>query len=202
MNTRIRLASASDAAAVASIYAPEVLETAISFEIEPPSAEEMRRRITETMQRFPWLVAERDGAVEGYAYASAHAPRAAYRWSVDVGIYLHRGARGRGIGRALYEALLEVLPRQGFAVAHAGVTLPNAASVRLHEAMGFAPVGIYRRVGYKLGAWHDVGWWNRPLEPLPDQPTEPLALVAVRDTPQFQQALDRATSLLLCAPSR
>jgi phosphinothricin acetyltransferase len=68
--------------------------------------------------------------------------------------------------------------------------------------MGFAPVGIYRRVGYKLGAWHDVGWWNRPLEPLPDQPTEPLALVAVRDTPQFQQALDRATSLLLCAPSR
>lgn len=176
MSADIRLAREDDAAAIAAIYAPEVLETAITFEIDPPTPEEMRRRIAETTERYPWLVSERDGAVEGYAYAGAHRTRAAYRWAVDVSVYLHRGARGRGVGRALYTVLLDMVTRQGFTMAHGGITLPNAASVGLHESMGFEHVGTYRGVGFKLGEWRDVGWWSRPLAPMTAAPSEPLLL--------------------------
>jgi len=193
MSTQIRLATEGDATAIAAIYAPEVRETAITFEVDPPGAEEMRRRIRETLVHHPWLVAERGGAVEGYAYATAHRARAAYRWSVDVSVYLHRDARGRGLGRALYTPLFDVLPLQGFTAAYAGITLPNAASVGLHEAMGFEPVGVFRGVGYKLGIWHDVGWWGRGLHERMTSPSEPLPLAAVRDTPAFATALARAS---------
>jgi phosphinothricin acetyltransferase len=193
VSAHIRLATADDAAAVAAIYAPEVRETAITFEIDPPGADEMRRRIVETTAQYPWLVFERDGEVRGYAYATTHRSRAAYRWAVDVSIYLHRGARGQGVGRALYTALLDILPQQGFTTAHAGITLPNAASVALHESMGFAGVGVYRGVGYKLEAWHDVGWWSRNLLPHPASPAEPLPLPAVSGSAPFHRALDRAT---------
>ncbi len=138
-------------------------ETAISFEDEPPGEAEMRRRIKEISARYPWLVAEADGRVIGYAYASPHRTRAAYRWAVDVAVYVSGGQHRSGIGRSLYEALFERLATRGFRIACAGITLPNAASVGLHERVGFQPVGVYRRIGWKFGAWHDVAWYQRPL---------------------------------------
>ncbi|HZS33118.1 MAG TPA: arsinothricin resistance N-acetyltransferase ArsN1 family B [Methylomirabilota bacterium] len=185
----IRLATEQDAGAVQAIYAPVVRDTAISFEVDPPSVEEMARRIRETWPRWPWLVLERDGNVVGYAYAGAHRARPAYRWSVDVTIYVAAGARRGGVGRALYTSLLAVLALQGYVTAWAGITLPNAASVALHEAVGFVPVGVYPAVGYKLGAWRDVGWWRRRLRPPPPDPEPPLELAAASRLAEWPQAL-------------
>jgi len=160
----IRLATKADAEAIACIYDPIVAGTAISFEVNPPSPLEMERRIRETLAFAPWLVdASEDGALRGYAYASRHRERAAYRWSVDVTVYVHPDHRRKGVGRALYAALFKLLRLQGFHAAHAGITLPNASSVALHESLGFRPLGVYRAVGYKLGAWQDVGWWQLEL---------------------------------------
>jgi phosphinothricin acetyltransferase len=162
-----------DAAACARIYAPYVTDSAISFEELAPDAEEMARRIRHVTALYPWLVAERDGAVAGFAYASQHRERASYRWAADVTVYLDPAHRRRGIGRALYEALFERLRAQGVYVAVAGITLPNPASVGLHEALGFELVGIYRNVGWKAGAWRDVGWWQLQLLPADGAPAEP-----------------------------
>jgi len=156
----VRVATENDAAAVAAIYAPYVRETPISFEELPPSPDDMRGRIGRTLAAHPFLVFEDGDAVVAYAYASAHRDRAAYRWSADVGIYAAPEVHRRGVGRALYACLLDLLRRQGFHAAFAGITLPNANSVGLHEAMGFEHVGTYAEVGFKLGAWRDVGWWQ------------------------------------------
>lgn len=169
----LRPATADDAAAVAAIYAPYVLETAITFEIEPPSADEMRRRIEKSWAAHAWLVCVAGDVPLGYAYTSQHRERAAYRWGVDVAVYVRRDAQRRGIGRALYTALLPLAGAQGYAAAYGGIALPNASSVGLHEALGFTHVGTYRGVGYKLGAWHDVGWWECPLAPRAAAPPEP-----------------------------
>lgn len=175
----VRPASEKDAGAFAAIYAPIVEATAISFETEPPSAEEMAARVAAIMKTHPWLAAEEAGAVAGYAYASPHRTRAAYRWSVDVAVYVGDRARRRGVARALYTRLFEILTVQGFTAAFAGISLPNPASVGFHEAMGFEPVGVYRKVGFKAGAWRDVGWWGRPLAPLADPPAEPIPFPAL-----------------------
>jgi L-amino acid N-acyltransferase YncA len=164
-----------DAAGCAAIYAPHVEASATSFEAEPPSAEEMGARIARIGATHPWLVAERDGAVAGFAYACEHRSRAAYRWAVDVSVYVAEDDRNQGLGRELYEELFERLRAQRFRVACAGVTLPNEASVALHEGLGFVPVGVYRRIGWKAGAWRDVGWWQLDLSPdAEDPPEEPL----------------------------
>ena len=159
-----RSARSDDAAAIQAIYAPIVESTAISFEEVPPSIPEMAARIALTLQERPFLVAERDGRVVGYAYAERHRARPAYRWSVDVSAYVAEAARGLGVGRMLYGALLPALTSRGFHAAFAGVALPNPASIALHRAAGFQPVGVYREVGYKLGRWHDVSWWQRLLQ--------------------------------------
>jgi phosphinothricin acetyltransferase len=164
-----------DAAACAEIYAPHVEASATSFEAEPPSAAELAARIESTNETHPWLVADRDGETVGFAYACRHRSRAAYRWAVDVSVYVGEGHRRQGLGRSLYEELFERLRAQRFRVACAGVTLPNDASVALHEGLGFVPVGVYRRIGWKAGAWHDVGWWQLDLIPGgEDPPEEPL----------------------------
>jgi phosphinothricin acetyltransferase len=173
-DTHLRFATADDGAAVAAIYAPYVRDTPISFEIEPPTTGEMQTRIEAALQRHAWLLACRGADVIGYAYACPHRTRAAYRWSVDMAVYLERSAQRRGIARRLYTALCALLARQGYVNAYAGVTLPNPASVGFHEAMGFRPVGVYRGVGFKHGAWYDVGWWSRPLRDHPGDPAEPL----------------------------
>jgi L-amino acid N-acyltransferase YncA len=162
--------AARDAAAVAEIYGWYVRETAISFEEAAPSAADTAALIARIQRTHPWLVCEREGAVVGWACGSPHRERAAYRWAADVAIYVDREARGGGVGRALYEALLPLLREQGLHVACAGITLPNEASVGLHEALGFEPVGVYRRVGWKAGAWRDVGWWQLELRPAGDGP--------------------------------
>lgn len=163
-----------DAAACAAIYAPHVEASATSFEAVAPTAAEMAARISRAGATHPWLVAERGGEVVGFAYACEHRSRAAYRWAVDVSVYVGEGDRGQGLGRRLYEELFERLRAQRFRVACAGVTLPNEASIALHEGLGFVPVGVYRRIGWKAGAWHDVGWWQLDLAPAgEDPPVEP-----------------------------
>jgi L-amino acid N-acyltransferase YncA len=185
MPASLRIASAHDAQEIAAIYAPIVEQTPISFEIEPPSGAEIARRIAATQeQQFPWLVLD-DGSVLGYAYAGPHRVRAAYRWSVDVSVYVAARARRAGAGSRLYRALFAILIAQGFYNAFAGVTMPNEASVALHRGLGFEPVGVYRNVGYKLGAWHDVSWWQRPLRPPAAAAAEPLPFAVLRD--RFEQ---------------
>jgi phosphinothricin acetyltransferase len=181
----IRVATPQDAQAVLDIYAPVVRDTAISFELEPPSIDEMRNRIVDTLQRLPWLVSVgAQGLVDGYAYASKHRERPAYQWAVDVTAYVREEARGQGVGKRLYARLLEVLVELGYFQAFAGIALPNQASVGLHEAVGFVPVGVYRNVGFKLGAWRDVGWWQRELR-APAEPLEPLAFDSGRAVPHL-----------------
>lgn len=159
----IRVASADDAAAVAAIYAPYVLDTAISFEETPPSPDEMAGRIAATLATYPFLVAEQDGAIVGYAYGGAHSARPAYRWSANVSVYVDGGAHRRGVGRSLYTALIDHLRRQGMHSLFAGIALPNDKSVGLHEALGFVHLGTYQDVGFKLGRWHDAGYWRLGL---------------------------------------
>ena len=188
----LRLATVADAAAVAEIYRPAVAERATSFELTPPDAAEMARRIERTLARTPWLVCERDGAVVGFAYASPHRERPAYQWSVEVSVYIAAAAHRGGVARALYTALFAILALQGFRTALAGVTLPNPPSVRLHEAVGFTQLGVFRNIGYKLGQWHDVAWFERPLaEPTVDPP-EPRPLPEVLGEPAFAAALGHA----------
>lgn len=163
MTFAIREAKIEDAAPIQAIYAPIVRETAISFEEAPPDVEEMAARIGATLKTHVYLVAERDGRVTGYAYSSPHRTRAAYGTSVDVTIYVDAAARGSGVGKALYQALLPATAALGYHAAFAGITLPNAGSVALHESVGFAHVGTYKEVGRKFGQWHDVGWWQRLL---------------------------------------
>jgi L-amino acid N-acyltransferase YncA len=161
----IRSAVENDAAAVREIYAPSVLDTAVSFEVELPPTSEIARRIAGAEPDHPWLVWEEDGDMLGYAYAGPFHPRAAYRFSVEISVYVHAAAQGRGIGRSLLEAILSDLDRRGYEQAFAGIALPNEASVKMFEALGFVHVGTFRRVGYKLGEWRDVGWWQRAVKP-------------------------------------
>ena len=195
----IRLAEEGDAPQIAAIYAPVVRDTIISFEAEPPSAEEIARRVRDTLVRWPWLVCERDGEVLGYAYAGAHRSRAAYQWSVDVSVYVREDARQRGVGRALYTSLIAALDLQGFYNAYAGIALPNNASVGLHEAMGFRLVGVYRGVGYKLGAWRDVGWWGLTLREgvaSEARPNTPIVIPLATEADGWNAALERGLRLL------
>jgi phosphinothricin acetyltransferase len=172
----VRIALESDAAALAAIYAPIVAETAISFETVPPTAKVMAERVRSTLETHPFLVAERAGLVVGYAYASAHGARDAYQWSTNVTVYVAADARGGHVGRRLYGVLLPLLEAQGFHAAFAGIALPNVPSVALHEAVGFEPLGVYREVGFKLGRWHDVGYWRRSLNvDTPPSPPVPFA---------------------------
>src|SRR6185312_7879075 len=177
MTIAIRLSCVEDVAAITAIYAPYVSDTVISFEAIPPTEHEMMARMLKTIPRFSWLVAAADGDVVGYAYAGQHRERAAYQWAADVSVYLHKDWRGRGIGRALYTALFAILRAQGYYNVYAGITLPNPASVALHEAMGMTPVGVYHHVGYKAGMWHDVGWWEGALPQQSGDPSPPHALL-------------------------
>ena len=169
----IRDAVPGDATRCAEIYAPYVLDTAVSFETSPPDAAEMALRIAAAGETHAWLVLEDDGAVLGYAYAGPFMSRPAYRWACSVSVYLEVGRRRTGAGRALYLALFSRLAGRGFREALAGIALPNDASVGLHHALGFTDVGTYRRVGWKLGRWHDVLWCQRSLATDEGPPSEP-----------------------------
>lgn len=173
---RLRFVSLRDDAAIAAIYAPVVAETAISFETVPPDAGAMRARIATQPAVLPWVVAEIDEAVAGYAYASSFRGRAAYRFSVEVGVYVAAGARRRGAGTALYGALLRLLELQGYRRAFAGIALPNDVSIALHRAVGFSAAGTVHAAGFKFDRWHDVAFYERGLAPLDVPHRDPLAI--------------------------
>jgi L-amino acid N-acyltransferase YncA len=190
VSATIRLAGEPDAQAVASIYARHCESSAVSFETAAPSPEEIARRIENITQQWPWLVLEEDGVIAGYAYAGRHRERAAYRWAVDTAVYVGDAWQRRGVGRALYTALFVVLREQGFFKACAGITLPNAGSVRLHELMGFKLVGVYSGIGFKLGAWHDVAWYEAAVQLEIANPPAPRPLGDI-DSAVWQDAFSR-----------
>ncbi|MBK8170707.1 MAG: N-acetyltransferase [Sandaracinaceae bacterium] len=168
----IRSIRVEDAAQCIQIYKPYVQSTPFTFETEVPSVPSLAKRIEEITEKFPWLVYEVDGVVVGYAYASAHRTRCAYEWSVESTVYVDGAHHGKAIGKQLYEALFALLKEQGVVNVLAGITQPNEKSVRLHESLGFTQIGLFKDIGFKLGSWWDVGWWQLQLQ----RPTTPQAL--------------------------
>ena len=173
MKSMIRPAVRSDAAALLEIYAPYVVGSSFTFELEAPSVAEFGDRIEQISAKTAWLVCERGGMLAGYAYASEHRSRKAYQWSVEVSVYVREAFRNQGVARELYGILFERLRQLGYFNAYAGITLPNGPSVALHESLAFESIGVYRSIGYKLGAWHDVGWWQLQLQPYVENPPQP-----------------------------
>ncbi len=187
----IRLATGRDAPAIAGIYAPYCSSSVISFEEAAPDADEMARRIRSIGSTRPWIVLEDADALVGYAYASPHHDRAASRWSVSTAVYVGRTHHRRGAGRALYTTLLVLLRDLGYYTATAGITLPNPASVGLHEAFGFTRVGVYRDIGHKMGGWHDVAWYQTALQPVVPRPSDPRPIAGVHGSPPWHDAVAR-----------
>jgi L-amino acid N-acyltransferase YncA len=167
MGILFRSASANDAHGVLDIYAPFVRETPVSFEVDVPSLAEMNRRIATSQATHAWLVAEEDGLVVGYAYASTHRAREAYQWAAEVSVYVHPGYQRRGLGKALYTSLFALLGQMGYRQALAGISLPNDGSVGLHSSLGFTSIGIYQEIGFKQGVWWDTLWMQKPLGAAP-----------------------------------
>jgi L-amino acid N-acyltransferase YncA len=196
MAITIRLATLDDAEQIQAIYAPFCRDTPVSFETQPPTVDEMRQRIVKTLSSLPWFVCDDGRQIVGYAYASQHRERAAYRWSVDVSVYVREGQRRSGFGRALYTSLLNSLRLQGFYNALAGVSVPNPASVGLHEAMGFQPLGVYQGIGFKNGSWHDVLWLQLQLRERASQPDEPRVFPIVQDSEEWREALTSGLAAL------
>lgn len=160
---RIRSAQIEDAADLVAIYAPYVEDTAITFETEVPTVADFAGRIEKTLEKFPYLVAEEDGRVVGYAYASTYYARAAYDWTVELSVYVSKEARGKGIGSLLYDALEEDLTARGFMNFLACIALPNPASLALHKKKGYEQVAHFKNVGYKFDTWHDIVWLQKSL---------------------------------------
>lgn len=186
---RLRVAVEADAPALAAIYAPIVRATAISFELEVPDADEFVQRLRACRQLAPWILAERDGVVCAYAYGTRYRARPAYDWIVETSIYVAAEARRAGVARRLYSALLDALALQGFRTAVGGITLPNAPSVALHEQLGFSPAGVVPRAGWKLGAWHGVGFWTRELGVAEDPPAPVRSVAELEADTRFEALL-------------
>jgi phosphinothricin acetyltransferase len=185
----IRIAHADDAAAVHAIYAPSVTDGVATFETARPGVPAMRERIVARLAQYPWLVWEDAGEVLAYAYASRFRERAAYDWIAETSIYVREDARRAGLARRLYGVLLEAMRLQGIHQAVGVITLPGEASVRMHEAMGFEPAGVWRQSGYKLGRWWDVGVWQKTLQAPPERPVAVTPFAALRDEPALQELL-------------
>ena len=184
---QIRIATTADSNAIAEIYAPIVERTHISFELVPPTAEEMGRRMAAALENHVGLVAEDAAGIQGYAYAGKYREKPAYRWSTETTIYVRDGARGKGVGRSLYATLLRILAAQNYRRAFGGIALPNAASVALHEAVGFTHVGTNPEAGFKFGRWHDLGWWSLQLNAGDGEPAPPVPLKALGDLKRFME---------------
>jgi L-amino acid N-acyltransferase YncA len=193
---QIRLATEMDVAQLLTIYAPFVSNTVITFEYEVPTALAFSSRVTNTLRRYPWLVCEIDGRIVGYAYAHQHQERAAYDWSVDVSIYIHPDYHRRNVASALYQCLLQILRLQGFYNAFAGITASNTPSIAFHESMGFKQIGCFHHVGYKLGQWHDVLWFEYMLAEPIHRPEQPRGIHDIEEMGAVVEALSRAAGLI------
>lgn len=173
---QVRLATITDAKEMVDIYSPNILNVATSFETEVPGLEEMQKRIETILPKYPWIVCAVDRKIAGYVYASKHRDREAYQWSCECTIYMHNDFKGLGIGKELYQLLFAILKLQGFRNVYAGITLPNRASVNIHEKCGFEHFATYENIGYKFGKWHSVGWWKLRINNYDLQPPPPLKL--------------------------
>jgi len=170
----VRIATPFDANKLLEIYAPYILTTAFTFETEVPTVQEFEARLRSYLHKYPWIVCEINGAIAGYVYASVHRQREAYQWTCECSVYLHENFKGKGIGKELYDVLFRILKMQGLVNVYAGITLPNYASVRLHEKCSFVQFAIYDNIGYKLNSWHKVGWWKLQLNELVPKPSPPV----------------------------
>lgn len=193
----IRIARPDDVAAMLAIYAPFIVNTAVTFEVEVPTIEAFAQRIADIQEEAPCLVWEQDGIILGYAYAAPHRWRAAYQWTRELSVYIHKDARSQNYGKALYTSLIALLRCQNYRTVLAGITLPNIPSVRFHERQGFYPVGVYDNIGFKLGKSYRVGWWQLLLQEM-QEPALPIrALEDVLRTEEGQYALRRGEALVL-----
>ena len=186
MSVKIRLASKNDAPQILEIYSPIVSSTHISFEHEVPDIRDIAARIAATLKQYPWLVCEIDSCIVGYAYASAFRGRKAYQWTTETTVYVHEAFRLRGVSRALYSTLLAILRQQGYRTAVGVIALPNAASIRAHESLGFREIGVFKSAGFKAGVWRDTGWWQLDLNPFSERPQPPRPFT---DLDSFDQLL-------------
>jgi len=173
------------------IYKPFVLETPISFETTPPSFEEFSNRIKTSMSTYPWLVCLYNDKVIGFTCASKHRYRDAYKWTVEVSVYVDGGFRKRKVATGLYTALFEVLKAQYIRNALAGITLPNEASAGFHESMGFKKIAEYENIGFKLGRWHNTGWWQKSIDQYDSYAKVPVAVDKIVRLIEFQNALQK-----------
>lgn len=175
---QIRLARVADSEALRAVYA-QYIDTSVTFEYELPGEEAFARRIGEILSFYPYLAAEENGRIVGYAYAHRCQERPAYQWNAELSVYLERAQCGRGLGGTLYAALLELLRLQGIRTVYGVVTSPNEPSERLHRSMGFRCAGVLRHAGYKCGAWHDVTWFEKSIAPYGGHPAPPVPLSAL-----------------------
>jgi phosphinothricin acetyltransferase len=196
MTVAIRFAEPEDAAEILSIYAPYCDASNVSFETVAPSREQMMERIAHVTANYPWLVAETEGRLAGYVYATRFRERAGYRWTTEVAVYIGAKDHRRGVGRALYTSLFSILSMQNYFKAIAGITIPNPASVGLHESVGFKHVGSFPGVGRKGGQWLNVGWWQKELQAESADPQEPLSILSLRNNPKIATALADAVQLI------
>jgi phosphinothricin acetyltransferase len=197
MPTKIRIASAFDGSQIHAIYAPAVSEEPTSFETEVPAVDEIVRRIDDTLAMYPYIVADREGEIVSFVYARRWRVRWAYDWDAELTVFVKEGHEGRGIGRAMMTALTRLLAAQGFANALAAVTVPNDASTRFHESMGFHRAAVFPAAGYKLGAWHTVECWWKQLADLPDEPQPPIPFKTFAQFPECERILVEATEMLV-----
>lgn len=195
MTVQIRLACKADAPQILEIYRPIVLHTHISFEQEAPEPSEIAARIAQTSRQYPWLVCQIDARIAGYAYASAFRARAAYQWTCETTVYVHKRYQRRGVARALYLSLLAILRAQGYRSAIGVIALPNQASVRAHESLGFQEIGVFKNVGFKAGAWRDTGWWQLDLNPCLTGQSAPRAISELARQDGFGELLQTGLPL-------
>jgi phosphinothricin acetyltransferase len=193
----IRTATDSDAESILKIYAPYIEDTSYTFETEVPDIKSFQERISSYLQTWPWLVCDIGGVIAGYAYGSRHRERIAYQWSVECSVYIHDDFQRAGVGKALYTALIDILRLQGFRNLYAVINLPNEKSVAFHEKMGFVYFAVYRNVGYKLGRWKNVGWWQLQLNDYIIEPPSPIRFPQL--APEVVNDILRSASALIKA---
>lgn len=169
----IRQANKNDASAILDIYKPYIKNTSFTFETEVPALDDFQKRINDYLENWPWLVCEDNKQIAGYAYGSKHRERKGYQWCVESSIYIHDDYLHRGVGKVLYETLLEILKKQGYRNVYAVINLPNERSVKFHEKCGFVFFAMYPNVGYKMGKWKNVGWWQKNLNEYNSEPDPP-----------------------------
>ena len=191
----IRVATKDDAAGMLEIYAPFILNSGITQETEVPSTEEFQKRILSNLTERPWLVCEIDNEIAGYAYAGKHRDRKGYQWCTEPSVYLSEKYFGLKVGDALYTALFDILKIQGYVNAYAVITLPNDRSVAFHKKFGFSYLTTYKKIGYKLGQWHDVGWMQYEVVPHKEDPSDPIKFPAIESS-AIDTILKNATSIL------